>query len=96
MALSGQIINFCRLNLPQQTSQGAAIAQIAIMQLQRCPSQVRVGIDMIEAGSVKSAGPADESMHFIPLAQQKFRQIRTILACDSGDERCFWHNFSLD
>ena len=89
MALRGEIVNFLRLDLVDQPCQRAGIAEIAVVQHQPVAGGVRVGVDMLQAARVEGTGAADDAMHLVALRQQQFRQIRTILASDSGNERFF-------
>ncbi len=50
---------------------------------------VRIGVKMINAGSVECAGAANNAMDFVALLQEQFSQITAILACDAGDQRAF-------
>jgi hypothetical protein len=44
-----------------------------------------IRIDMIDSLRVKSTGPADEPMNFIPFGKQELCQITPILARNPGD-----------
>jgi hypothetical protein len=40
---------------------------------------------MIDALGGEDAGPADDAVNLVPLFQQEFAQVRTVLPGDSGD-----------
>jgi hypothetical protein len=44
-----------------------------------------VHVEVVNAARIKSAGPADEPVHFIPLAQKQFRRITAVLPGDAGN-----------
>jgi hypothetical protein len=55
------------------------------MQKKAAPGIMGVGIDMIDSIRIEGAGSSNEAVNFVILGKQKFREIRTILACDSCD-----------
>src|SRR6185436_9308393 len=87
------MINFIGLNFLKKFVEVGGVAQIAKVKKQFDVLIVRIGIDMINTTSVKGTGPAYETMHFIVFFQQKLRQIRAVLSCDSRDKRPFCHMF---
>ena len=50
---------------------------------------MRVHIQVINPIRVKGAGPPDKAVDLIPFSQQKFGQVRAVLAGDAGDESFF-------
>ena len=44
-------------------------------------------VDMIDPFRIKRAGSANDPVDFVSLGKQKFCEVRSILAGDSGDER---------
>ncbi len=85
MALGCQMINFRRLNIIDQIGELAGVAQVAIVQKQAGGRVMGVHIQMFNAGGVKSAGPANQPMHFIPFGQEQFRQVTAILPGNPGN-----------
>jgi hypothetical protein len=60
--------------------------QIAIVQKHPCAGCVRIYIDMVQSLGVKGAGPPDDAVDFIPLRQQQFGKIGTILPGNARDQ----------
>ncbi len=87
MALRTEMINFIRLQSVKKFDQVDRIAQIAVVQKHAHPVDVRIGIKMVDARSVKCAGAANDPVHFVAFLQQQIGQITTILAGDAGNER---------
>ena len=85
MALGRQVVHLGRVDLADQPRQIAAIGQVAVVQVQVVLEAVRIGINPIQPRRVERGGPADDAVHFVPLLEQQFRKVRTILASDSGD-----------
>src|SRR6266480_1710144 len=50
---------------------------------------VRVGIKMIDPRCVERAGPPNDPVDFVALLQEQVREITSVLARDSGNERAF-------
>ena len=49
--------------------------------------EVRTALEMGDALPEIDGTPADDTMHVIPLFQEEFRQVRTVLSGHAGDER---------
>jgi hypothetical protein len=45
--------------------------------------------EMVDAVGVEGAGAADQPVHLVSLAEQKFRQIGSVLTSNTRDERSF-------
>jgi hypothetical protein len=52
---------------------------------------MRIGVQVIDALGIESRTTADDAMYFIPLRQEQFCQVRTILAGNTSDE-CSLHS----
>ncbi len=66
MTLGCKMIYFIRFNLVDQIYQISRIGQIPIVKIQQdILSVVRIPIDMVDPFSIKSACPADQTVHFI-------------------------------
>jgi hypothetical protein len=50
---------------------------------------VRVLVDVVHPLGVKRAGPALDAVHDVAFFQQKFSQVRAVLASDAGNESNF-------
>jgi hypothetical protein len=55
---------------------------------------VRIGVKVIDAGSVERAGAPNDSVDFVTFLKQKIGKITSVLASDSGNES-FFHSMSL-
>ncbi len=84
-----EVINFVRLQFVKQLHQIHRVGQITVMQEQTDPVDVRVGVEMIDARSVKRARAADDAVDFVALFEQQIGQIAAVLAGDARDERFF-------
>ena len=80
VALGCQIVNFVRLHQPDDPDQRAAVGQIAVVEPD--PSQ-----QVVNAGRVGNGSPPGNAVNLIALIQQKFRQIASVLPCNSGNQR---------
>ena len=50
---------------------------------------VRIDIEMVDSLRVKGTGTPDDAVHFVPLAEKEFGEVRAVLAGDTGYERFF-------
>ena len=82
MALRGQIIDLVRTHLGDDLDQAHRIPHVRVMQM-----EVRTALEMGDALPEIDGTPADDTMHVIPLFQEEFRQVRTVLSGHAGDER---------
>src|ERR1035437_672885 len=48
-------------------------------------------VDGVQPPRVESAGPPNQAVHLVALPQKQFRQVRTILPGDAGDQSLFRH-----
>lgn len=62
------------------------------MQLEIGVVDMRVLIDVVHPLGIEQRGPAFDAVHFIAFGEQKFRQIRAILARDASNQS-FFHLF---
>ena len=85
VALSGQVVDLAGLSLSQYLGKRAGVAEIPIMQKEFRPLIVKILVDRINSLCVEAGGAPDDSVGLIPLGQQKFSQIGSILTGDAGD-----------
>jgi len=89
MRLGAQVVNLIGLNPAEDFAKAHAVHQIAVVQHQPCLGIMRVFVQMFDSIGVERAAPADDAVNLIPLFEQQFRKVRTILAGDAGDQ-CFF------
>ena len=60
---------------------------VAVMQAERyfIHVPVRIGVEMVEASGIESAGAANQAMDFISQTKEQFREVGTVLAGDASD-----------
>ena len=89
VGLCAQVIYFVGADFRQQAREVGGVGQIAVMQFEAHIVNVRVLIDMVDALGVELRRTALDAVDFIAFFQQKFCQIRTVLACNAGDKGDF-------
>ena len=91
MGLGSEVINLCRPDLCDQSHQIAGICGICIVKKKF--HFIVIGIDnMVDTGCIADAVSANQSVYLISLFQQEFRKIRTILSCNTCNQRYVLHN----
>ena len=82
MALRREIVDLVRTYLCDDLDQAHRVTHVRIMQVEVRPSlQMRDTLPEIDGTT------ADDAVHVIPLFQQEFRQVRTVLSGHAGNER---------
>ena len=91
VGLRAQIVYLVRLHIAKDLVERAGIVQVTVDEVQPLSLTVRVLVKVAESFGVEGAGAADYSVDVVPLAKEQFRQITTVLACDSGNQSSFSH-----
>ncbi len=90
MGLSAQVVDFVWLRFLNDAGQVAAIAQVAVVQLEAGIVNVRVLVDVVYPLGVERAGAALDAVNGVAFFEQEFSQVGAVLACDACDEGYFW------
>ena len=85
MALRAQVVDLIRLRFLNDAGEVAAVAQVAIVQLEAGVVDVWVLVDVVYPLRVKGTGPALDAVHDVAFFQQEFGEITAVLAGDAGD-----------
>jgi hypothetical protein len=51
---------------------------------------MRILVEMVDALGVKRGSAAFQAVNFITFREEEFRQVRSVLSGDPGDQRAFW------
>jgi hypothetical protein len=89
--LSGEIIDFMRLDLLDDADEIGGIGHIAVVKNKPEVFLVGVLIEMVNPLRVEERGAALDAVHLVPLGREKFSQVGAVLAGDSCDERSLVH-----
>jgi hypothetical protein len=88
------MIDLIGFEIVEQLYQVDRVSQISVMQKQAHPVDVRILVEMVNSGRVKCTGSPDDTVNFVPFGQEEIRQVRAILAGNSGD-KCLFHRTLL-
>ena len=86
VALSAEMVNLVRLDVPQQLHQVEGVGQIPVVEEEPLAVDVGILIEMIDAAGIECARAPDNAVDFISFAKQEFGEVRPILAGDSRDQ----------
>src|SRR5437588_8139815 len=86
MALGAEMIDLVRLQIVQQFHQIYRVGEITVVQETSNAVNVRIGVKMIDAGSVKRTRAADNPMHFITFRNQEIGKITAVLSRYAGNQ----------
>ncbi len=64
------------------------------MQIELSLGKMGVLIDVIDSIGVKGAGPADNSMDLVALAEEQLSQVAAVLSCDTSYQGAFHLNLA--
>src|SRR5438445_268517 len=81
---AGEVIELVRLHCLKDADNRSLIRQVRAVQLQ-------LPLKLLKARAVTAAAAPEHSSHSIAFAQKQLRQVRTVLARDTRDERG-WHS----
>ena len=89
MALCSQVVDFVRLNRPEDPIQRTRIVEVAIDQLESGIGYMRVLVNRIDSAGVKRTRTADDSVHLVPFREEKLGEVGSVLPADAGNEGFF-------
>src|SRR5437899_9662641 len=87
MALTGEVINFVRFGIGNDTPHRAIIFEAGEVQEKTTIVNLWIVIEVFEARMFEHGRGAHDAMNFIAFVQQEFGQIGPILPRDAGDQR---------
>ncbi|MBS1269388.1 MAG: hypothetical protein MAG794_00339 [Gammaproteobacteria bacterium] len=85
MGLGPEIIDLVRPDSLHNSDQVRGIGQVSVVENEIPVPLVGILIKMIHTPGIEQRGPALDAMHHVALLQQKFREIRSVLACNPGN-----------
>ena len=91
--LGPQIVDFVRLQLIEQLHHLHRVGQVAVVQEEPHPIDMRILVKVVDPAGVEGGGPADDAVDLIALGEQELRQIGAVLARDAGNERFLHKNW---
>ena len=89
MALSGEMIQFRRLNLGNNATESRAVVKIAIVQKEAATINFFIAPKMLDARSQQIASAPHDAVHGVPLFQKQLAQIGAVLTGDPSNQRDF-------
>jgi hypothetical protein len=89
MALTGEVIDFGGSEFDKQSPDGGDVVEIRVVKKQPLVVDFRVTGEVIDAASCRLAAATNQAMNRMAFVEQKFGEIRTVLASDTGDEGGF-------
>ena len=83
------MIQLCRANIAENSTQGRAIGEIAMVEKQASTVNFFIAPQMLDARSQQIASAPHDAVHRVPLFQKQLAQIGAVLTGDSGNQRDF-------
>jgi hypothetical protein len=90
VALRGKIVDFVGLNLSDDANQIGGIDHVTIVQDEFWRGLMRILVEVVDPFGVERGSPALQAVNLIPFRQKKFRQVRSVLSGNPGDQRTLW------
>ena len=91
MALGAQVVNLIRPDLLEEVGKLSGNGEVAVVEVDPRLRVMEILVEVVDPFRVEGAGPADEAVDLIALAEQEFRQVGAVLAGDAGNQ-CFLHD----
>jgi hypothetical protein len=85
MAHCPEIVNFVGLHFLNDSDEIGRIGKVSVMQTKMRIVDVRIFVEMIYTIGVEKLAAALNSVYFIPVIEQEFGKISSILSCNSCD-----------
>jgi len=60
------------------------VGEVAVVKIKPCARIVRIGVDMIDPGSIEGRCSPDDPVHFVALVEEKLSEVRAVLPGDAG------------
>jgi len=92
MALSPEVVDLVGFDVVDDVGDLLIVGEVAIVEKKPGARIVRIGIDMVESGSIEGRCPPDNPMHLVALMEEKLGEIRAVLSSDAGYQRFFWNS----
>src|SRR6185312_15843315 len=86
VALRGEVVDFVGLHFLDDVEQGAGVGEVAVMEDEMAVGDVRVLIEVVDAAGVEERSRTLDAMDLIPLLQEKFSEVGSVLSGDSSDD----------
>ena len=92
MGLGRQVVDLVRTDLQHQTDQIHGIRHVPVDQMEAVPLSLPLLQKMGDTLRRVRRAPAEKPVDLISLLQQKFRQIGSVLSCDTCNQSCLAHS----
>jgi hypothetical protein len=89
--LRGEVIDLVGAHLLDDRAHPGAVAQVAVVQLQRRRTWAEALAHMVDTSGGEARGAAHHAVHFVALLDEKFREVRAVLPGNPGYQRNFGH-----
>ena len=87
VALAGEMINFFRGNAEKDATERGLVGEFTVVEEEAFAVNVGILVERVETGALEGAGAANDSVNFVTFFEEKFSEVGTVLASNSGDER---------
>ena len=87
--MSAEVVDFVGLSLLDDEREVAAVAQVAIVQLEAGVVDVWVLVNVVYTLGIERAGAALDAVHNVTFFKQEFGKVGAVLAGVAGDEGGF-------
>ena len=87
VGLSGEVVDLVGLDHVEPAAERGCVGEIGVVELhQSLVGVVRVDVDVVDPLGVEVGRSADQAVDFVAFLEEELRQVRSVLAGDSGDQ----------
>lgn len=85
MGLGGEVVDLVGEDGVEPAAEGGGVGEIGVVELHAgLVGVVGIHVYVVDALRVEVRRAADQAVHLVPLVQEEFRQVRTVLSGNSG------------
>jgi len=84
-----EVVDLIGLDVGDDGDEVGGVAEVTVVEEELDSALVAVAVDVVDAAGVEGRRTTDDAVDRVALRQQKFRQVRAVLAGDSSDESNF-------
>ena len=94
VGLRGEVVDLVGLDLLHDVNERGGVGHIAVVEDEVAMRDVRVLVDVVDAGGVEERGAPLDAVDLVALAEQELGEVGAVLSGDAGDECLLQNRFS--
>ena len=84
VTLGPEVVDFVGFDVVDEMRDLLVVGEVAVVKIKLCARIVRIGVDVIDPGSVEGRCSPDDPVHLIALVEEKLSEVGAVLPGDAG------------